>query len=386
MADVEIFYEDEFTKIIQGDIIDALRSPGMIPDNIQMAMTSVPYWRVRLYTDDAWGFESNWNDWVDKMVALGTWMKFKVRSDGSIFLNIGDKYGGSSPGSDYGDKRYVERPTGLNTEGSRKRSTIKDKVNRKGNLMLLPERVAIAWTDECDYTLLNKIIWHKPGYIMQSYDDKFTSTWEPIYFFVKDPEKHKFSRERIGVEKRDGRVAPKMLVKAEQKRVFGEQSGLFGVDEIDYNPIVAPKTEAEFEHWYENERAKVSWHDHSDDASQGQRHDSNRTAAVQHPSGSNPGDMWSVTVSHDDFFKEEGQRASRTWPAWPIDLPVLPILATTDAGDTVFDHFGGSGSLGVAAKILGRKSVLVDIEPESCEKAASRIIEAKVNPAALRSK
>jgi len=42
---------------------------------------------------------------------------------------------------------------------------------------------------------------------------------------------------------------------------------------------------------------------------------------------------------------------------WPISVPALLILLTTDEGDTVLDIFNGSGSSGEACIKLGRNYI-----------------------------
>jgi DNA modification methylase len=40
------------------------------------------------------------------------------------------------------------------------------------------------------WVLRNKIVWHKPNHMPSSSKDRFCSTWEPVYFFVKDSKKY----------------------------------------------------------------------------------------------------------------------------------------------------------------------------------------------------
>jgi site-specific DNA-methyltransferase (adenine-specific) len=57
----------------------------------------------------------------------------------------------------------------------------------------------------------------------------------------------------------------------------------------------------------------------------------------------------------------------------PIKLLENLLLHFTDAGDSVLDCFGGSGSLAVAAENLNRKWVLIEREPEYCEILKKRL-------------
>ena len=58
--------------------------------------------------------------------------------------------------------------------------------------------------------------------------------------------------------------------------------------------------------------------------------------------------------------------------AFPTELARRCILLGSRPGDTVLDPFGGSGTTGVAASELRRQAVLIEINPEYAELAASR--------------
>lgn len=61
----------------------------------------------------------------------------------------------------------------------------------------------------------------------------------------------------------------------------------------------------------------------------------------------------------------------------PKPLPLMVELVTlfTDEGETILDPFAGSGTTGVAAKLNGRKAILIERSEQYCEVAAKRLRE-----------
>jgi len=59
----------------------------------------------------------------------------------------------------------------------------------------------------------------------------------------------------------------------------------------------------------------------------------------------------------------------------PIEV-ISPIIKLIAPKETVLDCFAGVGSTGVAAKLEGRKSILIEIMERNCEIAAKRLQEA----------
>jgi DNA modification methylase len=142
------------------------------------------------------GLEPHYNDYVRHLVDIfDTEIRRVLRDDGTLFVNLGDSYGGS--GGDSGKKPGAQRkgPRGLD---SRPVGIGQDVVlNERGNikpppsvkfspksLLLIPERFALAMTDK-GWILRNKIIWEKPNSMPHSARDRFTNNFEPIYFFSK---------------------------------------------------------------------------------------------------------------------------------------------------------------------------------------------------------
>lgn len=75
--------------------------------------------------------------------------------------------------------------------------------------------------------------------------------------------------------------------------------------------------------------------------------------------------------AHGDVWRF-GQDLNNSHPApFPLDL-ILQIISSTKA-NIVLDPFMGSGTTGLAAKILGRNYIGIEISPEYCKLAEDRI-------------
>lgn len=61
--------------------------------------------------------------------------------------------------------------------------------------------------------------------------------------------------------------------------------------------------------------------------------------------------------------------------AFPVELPSWFIKLFTQEGDLVLDPFLGSGTTALAAKLLGRRYLGIDINEEYCEIARERVMQ-----------
>lgn len=134
-----------------GDCIETMKT--FEKESIDLIITSPPYWGQRDYKNQKqWGNEDQVKEYIGKMEEWCIECYRILKNTGSLFLNIGDKY------------------------------------SKKG-LQLIPERIAIAFTDN-KWILRNNIIWYKPNHMPTSVKDRFCNTYEYVYFFVKDSGKY----------------------------------------------------------------------------------------------------------------------------------------------------------------------------------------------------
>jgi site-specific DNA-methyltransferase (adenine-specific) len=72
------------------------------------------------------------------------------------------------------------------------------------------------------------------------------------------------------------------------------------------------------------------------------------------------------------FIAKGNERPDHPCPK-PLSLMVELVTLFTDEGETILDPFAGSGTTGVAAKLNGRKCILIEREEKYCEVAAKRL-------------
>lgn len=95
------------------------------------------------------------------------------------------------------------------------------------------------------------------------------------------------------------------------------------------------------------------------------------------PNGKSPGDnqiaMQQATIGSVWNILPYKNKENKHPCIFPIEIPARIILATTNEGDLVFDPFCGCGTTLVAAKILGRDYLGVEISKEYATISRNRL-------------
>lgn len=126
------------------------------PGCLQMIVTSPPYFQQRKYTKKEqtekleFGQEKTVGEYVSKLVSLFDKLKIALKDNGTLWLNLGDKY-------------------------------------KDSQLSGIPWRVALALQDS-GWLLRSEIIWHKPNAMPSSVKNRPTTDHEHIFLLTKSKE------------------------------------------------------------------------------------------------------------------------------------------------------------------------------------------------------
>ncbi len=239
------YFETENGKIIHGDALEILKqSPS---ESVQMCVTSPPYWGLRSYghyeMQQIWGtiedfvppkkhknrwkirllwraaerggvMSPNKKTWIgalgleptpelyiQHMVQIFRELRRVLRNDGTLWLNIGDSYCSTAPGTNAPPLRQEGVLSGV------KESTANARINYRNqtpdgmkpkDLVGIPWMLAFALRADGWY-LRSDIIWHKPNPMPESVTDRPTKAHEYIFLLTKSA-KYYYDAEAIKIK------------------------------------------------------------------------------------------------------------------------------------------------------------------------------------------
>lgn len=163
--------------------------------SVDLVVTSPPYFGLRSYQDGGKHYEGQIGDeatpaeFVDALIAATREMVRVLKPSGSIWVNLGDKYAGSSAPS-----RHGQGATGLQDFGAKTtRIGVGDRHIKRAvdvpakSLIGIPWRYAIRCIDELGLILRAEIIWSKPNGLPESVTDRVRRSHEQWFHFTKEP-------------------------------------------------------------------------------------------------------------------------------------------------------------------------------------------------------
>jgi len=301
-------------KIIQGDALEKLKE---LPEkSVDMVMTSPPYWAMRDYhIEGQLGLEKKFEDFIEDLCDIFDEVKRVLKDEGTCWVNLGDSYPGNCNFAEYKGKWSGKEVKGKWKENLEEIREAKKQIDwnqlPKKSLMMIPFRFAIEMVNR-GWILRNNIIWHKPNAMPSSAKDRFNVDFEYLFLFSK-----------------------------QQKYYFKIQREPHKIGSV--------------------KRTKKKWEGHREPMSAYAGMDMKKMC---HPEGRNKRCVWTINT--------KGIKGNH-YATYPEELCETPIKAGCPKGGTVLDPFGGAGTTALVAEKQGKNSILIELNPEYCDFAKSRL-------------
>lgn len=308
----------KINTIIQGDCLETLKQ---IPDkSVNCCVTSPPYFGLRDYGHDGQiGLEETPEQFVQKLVEVFLEVRRVLKDDGTLWLNLGDSYCSTAPGS-IGDKLnqrgILDGVSNARAEVSRKKRPQTPNGMKPKDLIGIPWMVAFALRAD-GWWLRQDIIWSKPNPMPESVTDRCTKAHEYIFLLSK---------------------SPKYYYNAKSIKTVSDRGG-----QKSYHNFSNPKYKAVVD-----ER----WKDQFDGRNWGSNGIANKRS------------VW--TVATKPF-------SDAHFATFPEDLIVDCIKAGCPEDGIVLDPFMGAGTTALVARKLNRNFIGCELNPEYIKIAENRI-------------
>jgi site-specific DNA-methyltransferase (cytosine-N4-specific) len=312
-----VYFAEHDITLHQGAAADVL--PTLAVGSVNCVVTSPPYYGLRDYgVDGQIGLEASPGEYVETLRAVFAEVRRVLADDGVLWLNLGDSYVTHDPGGwRQGEHLNPGGRQAAKGSGRNRAGTQAPGIGPK-NLLGVPWRVAFALQDD-GWTLRNDVIWAKPNAMPESVTDRLSTRYEHVFLFSKS-RRYWFDLDAI------------------REPHQGESNG---------------KT------WTERKLAGAPMHHGLAGAASfgdgGFKGDDR---------GRNPGDVWSIATS---------PYPGAHFATMPAELVRRCIVAGCPPDGTVLDPFAGSGTVGMVARMLLRKSVLIELKPEYCGLIVDRV-------------
>jgi len=321
----------QFVTIKNGDCRTVLKE--LAPESIQCVVTSPPYWGLRDYGHaDQIGQEETPDAYVQTMRQVFAEIWRVLKNDGTAWLNLGDSYNaynGNRGKANGVNKNHHDCMPQLPSGHGLSAKNLKPK-----DLVGIPWRVALALQADGWY-LRSDIIWAKANCMPESVTDRPTRSHEYIFLLTKR-DRYYYDHEAIKepcIYDLDGTGT--------EARKARQKEDAKSMPTAERHGIRPPKADKQRGHSRRHDGFNDRW--------------DKMEKAEQCTGMRNKRDVWNVAPAN---YPEAH------FATFPPDLVKPCILAGTKPGDVVLDPFGGSGTTGMVALELGRRAVLVELNPE----------------------
>ena len=217
---------------------------------------------------------------------------------------------------------------------------------------MIPERFALGMIDR-GWILRNKIIWYKPNHMPSSVKDRFSNSWEYIYFFSKS-KKYYFDLDAVREPWTDKRPA-------DNKRAIDKHPGYLGKYGKGYNaesrdilpgqgikgqPVGNPSSGKNPGDVFKYNSGAPGQVPHLFQRKGHSGHYANDGTPLFNPLGKNPSDFWTITTqpfpeAHFAVFPEKlVERPIKTTPRWICNKCNKPRVRIVDRELTDTEGWG----------------------------------------------
>lgn len=419
-------------KILQGDVLVQLKK--IDNESIDTVFTSPPYWGLRDYgVNGQWGSEKDFHEYLIKLKLLMDELRRVLKNTGTVWINLGDTYaGGGGKATEQSFRRKYDIDTESNPDvppKSRYRGTMGK--SRFG----IPERFYIQCIDD-GWIARNHIVWAKPNPMPSSVKDRFTNSWESIFFFAKQ-KKYYFEldpiREKCITETKPFNLRVRDAKKGLGVKKMGDMKQAWKMsdkEDIDYNKkgertiheksISSPQSNVCRPHKHRagnpnrkqdnvpgknapmykgfNARWKAKKDSCYEDYQKLFGKSRGNTGSQDRKWAKVDGQVTqSIALSHSGLYDQEGKclnhpKGKNPGDVWrvsvkpfpqahfatfPPDLPERILKCACPPNGVVLDPFIGSGTVGMVAKKLNLNYIGIELKLEYIKMAYERINKGK---------
>ena len=330
-------------EIRQGDWIERLKE--MVDGSVNCCVTSPPYWRQRDYgIAEQLGFERTPEEYCDKLVAGFREVRRVLKFDGSLWLNLGDKWasGGNGGGGSFMETRGHAWDHAKGAKGWRKPPEgYKDK-----DLVGIPWMVAFALRADGWY-LRQCNVWAKPNCMPESVQDRSTISHEYVFHLTKNNDYwYNIDAARTPAQpSSETRLAQDVESQTGSTRANGggkTNGNMKAVRRTDKQRGHSRRHDGFNDRWDQMERSE------------------------QMANGANLRSVWWIAPAQ---YREEH------YAVMPEKLANICIACGCPDGGMVLDPFAGAGTTGVVALRRGCDFIGIELNPKNVRMAEKRIRE-----------
>lgn len=363
-------YSSNGVEIYQGDCREVLRE---LPDeSVHCVVTSPPYWGLRDYgCDGQVGLEDTLESFIETMAVIFADVQRILRSDGTLWLNLGDSYNSGNKGNSGEMNPNYKQASNAGSLATRRGLMLGGQRNGGANNLCKPKDLCgIPWRtafalQASGWYLRQDIIWSKPNPMPESVTDRCTKAHEYLFLLSKS-ERYYFNQEAI--------LEP--VSANTHLRVSQNVAAQKGSERANGNSRTDRPMKAVV-------RSRESWN--------GSKFDDPRDLEIRPNTGRKRPAAPGSGIKYNDSFNEavclpvDARNPRSVWTVpvqgfseahfatFPEDLIKPCILAGCPEGGTVLDPFMGSGTTALVARKLHCKAIGIELNPEYIKIAAKRL-------------